>query len=227
MTVGELPLCWREKLAPEFELDYFHQLTGFVTEERLRHLVFPSESDVFAALRETPLSKVRAIILGQDPYHGDGQAHGLSFSVRPGIEIPPSLRNIFRELQQDLGICPPGHGCLLGWARQGVLLLNAVLTVRAAQANSHANRGWELFTDAAIRAANEQSQPIVFVLWGAYAQKKVTLIDQPRHNVISSSHPSPLSAHRGFFGSKPFSRINAVLEKAGRGSIDWAHLPSG
>jgi uracil-DNA glycosylase len=192
-----------------------------VAEERRRVQVFPPEKEVFAALRLTPYEKVSVFILGQDPYHGPGQAHGLCFSVRRGVPAPPSLVNIFQELRDDLGCAIPSHGNLEHWARQGVLLLNAVLTVRAGQANSHKDRGWETFTDAVIQAANDKPDRVVFVLWGAYARKKAGLIDTTRHVIVQSAHPSPLSAHNGFFGSRPFSKINAALRAAGKPEIDW------
>ncbi len=212
---------WRPLLIEETHKPYFRQLQQFVAEQREKHTVFPPEADVYAALHLTPIEEVRVLILGQDPYHDDHQAHGLCFSVRPGESIPPSLLNIFKELKADLGCQIPNNGCLIPWARQGVLLLNAVLTVEAHQANSHKERGWETFTDAVIAAVNAKTDPVVFVLWGAYARKKIGLIDRSRHVVIESPHPSPLSAYRGFFGSRPFSKINAALTDASRRPIDW------
>lgn len=212
---------WRPVLIEETRKSYFRNLQQFVRDARQKHRVFPPEADVFSALHLTPYEKVSVLILGQDPYHDEGQAHGLCFSVRPGIAMPPSLLNIFKELQADLGCRIPNNGCLTHWAEQGVLLLNAVLTVQAHQANSHKDRGWEMFTDAVIRAVNAKPDPVVFVLWGAYARKKIALIDQSRHIVIESPHPSPLSAHRGFFGSRPFSKINAALRSVGKPEIDW------
>ncbi|OGT23052.1 MAG: uracil-DNA glycosylase, partial [Gallionellales bacterium RIFOXYD2_FULL_52_7] len=197
------------------------ELQQFVAEERQKSSVFPAETEVFSALHLTPFEKVSVLILGQDPYHDDNQAHGLCFSVRPGVSAPPSLLNIFKELKTDLGCTIPNNGHLTHWAEQGVLLLNAVLTVQAHQANSHKNRGWEIFTDAVIQAVNAKTDPVVFVLWGANAHKKIGLIDQSRHIVIESAHPSPLSAYRGFFGSRPFSRINTALRAAGKAEIDW------
>ena len=182
--------------------------------------MFPPEDDVFSALRLTPFDEVKVVLLGQDPYHDDGQAHGLCFSVRPGVKAPPSLVNIFKELHSDLGCVIPNNGCLTPWAKQGVLLLNAVLTVRAHQANSHKNQGWEQFTDAVIRAVNDRPQPVVFLLWGNYAQKKGILVDANRHRVIKGAHPSPLSASK-FFGSKPFSAVNRALVELGNAPIDW------
>lgn len=222
MTTDDLPSCWKSALKDEFEKPYFQELSEFVAGERARHDVFPPESDVFNALRLTPLKQVRVVILGQDPYHDVGQAHGLCFSVRPGIKIPPSLRNIYKELEADLGHEPVDHGCLTSWAEQGVLLLNTVLTVRAHAANSHKKRGWETFTDAVLNCVNQQNH-VAFVLWGKPAQKKQTLINS-RHFVIESAHPSPLSARRGFFGSRPFSAINADLAKHDDAPIDW-NLP--
>ena len=215
----ELPASWRQALTDEFGADYFRDLEAFVAAERMAHTVFPPAGDVFTALRLTPLDEVRVVILGQDPYHDEGQAHGLSFSVRRGVRLPPSLRNIFAELEADLGIRPHGHGCLEDWARQGVLLLNTVLTVRAHEAHSHRRRGWERLTDRIIGCVDARPK-VAFVLWGKPAQSVAARIDD-RHLVIESAHPSPLSAHRGFFGSRPFSKINAFLEANGGRAIDW------
>jgi uracil-DNA glycosylase len=212
---------WNPVLRAELAKPYWEPLQKFVAGERAHHTVYPPPDEVFSALYLTPFADVKVLILGQDPYHGPGQAHGLCFSVRPGIERPPSLVNIFKELQDDLGLRPPNHGCLEGWAQQGVLLLNAVLTVRANNANSHQGKGWELFTDEIIRTVNDKSDTVVFILWGAYARKKRALIDTARHVVIESAHPSPLSAHNGFFGSRPFSRANTALIEAGRDPVDW------
>jgi uracil-DNA glycosylase len=220
-----LPESWRESLAGEFEKPYFHKLTEFVDAERAAHSVFPPDPEVFSALNLTPLDDVTVMILGQDPYHDDGQAHGLCFSVRPGIKPPPSLVNIFKELKSELDIPIPDNGYLVPWAKQGVLLLNAVLTVRAHEANSHKNKGWETFTDAVIQTVSAKETPVVFVLWGAYAQKKAPLIDTSKHTIIQSAHPSPLSARSGFFGSQPFSKINDTLRANGRAEIDW-RLPN-
>jgi len=217
----ELPGTWQAAVGGEFEKPYFQQLQAFLEEERALHTVFPPEGLVFSALRLTPLEQVRVFLLGQDPYHDDGQAHGLAFSVQPGIKPPPSLVNIFKELRDDLGCKIPNNGYLVPWAEQGVLLLNAVLTVRAHTPNSHKDKGWEKFTDAVIRAVNAREEPVIFLLWGGYAQKKLSLIDTGRHTVIKSAHPSPLSARNGFFGSKPFSQINAALRAAGKPEIDW------
>jgi uracil-DNA glycosylase len=216
-----IPNGWTSALAGEVARPAFSELQTFLEQERKAYNVFPSEPDVFTALELTPLEDVRVLILGQDPYSGEGQAHGLSFSVRPDVKKPPSLVNIFRELTDDLGQAPPAHGHLASWARQGVLLLNAVLTVRADAPNSHQGRGWEPFTDAVIRAVDAKPDPVVFVLWGAFAQKKKALIDAQKHVIVESAHPSPLSARRGFFGSKPFSRTNAALRSARRPEIDW------
>lgn len=212
---------WRPVLQVETEKPYWKELRKFVAEERKKHQVFPPQAEEFAALHLTPYEDVKVLILGQDPYHGPGQAHGLCFSVRPGVEKPPSLVNIFKELESDLGIQPPNHGSLEHWAKQGVLLLNAVLTVRAHQATSHKGKGWETFTDAVIQAVNAKEDKVVFVLWGAYARAKKVFIDRTRHTIIESAHPSPLSASNGFFGSKPFSKINAALREAGKAEIDW------
>jgi uracil-DNA glycosylase len=197
------------------------RLAQFVAQERQRGTVYPPEEELFTALKLTPLPAVRVLLLGQDPYHDANQAHGLCFSVRPGVKPPPSLVNIFRELHSDLGCRIPNHGCLVSWARQGVLLLNTVLTVRAHSPRSHRGRGWEEFTDAVIRAVNAKTEPVVFVLWGGEAQRRSRLIDAQRHPVVQMAHPSPLSAHNGFFGSRPFSRINAALRQAGKPEIDW------
>jgi uracil-DNA glycosylase len=215
---------WRPVLIAETEKPYWKPLQQFVRDERKKYTVFPPDKDVFAALHLTPYEKVSVLILGQDPYHDNGQAHGLCFSVQPGIAIPPSLLNIYKELRDDLGCTVPNNGCLTSWAEQGVLLLNAVLTVRAHQANSHQGKGWENFTDAIIRAVNDKPDRVVFVLWGAYARKKAPLIDTTRHVIIQSAHPSPLSASNGFFGSRPFSKINAALREAGKPEIDWQIL---
>jgi uracil-DNA glycosylase len=212
---------WRPVLLAETEKPYWKELRAFVTGERRKFKVFPPATEEFAALYLTPYEKVSVLILGQDPYHDDGQAHGLCFSVRRGVAQPPSLVNIFKELNADLGCPIPQHGNLEHWAQQGVLLLNAVLTVRAHQPTSHKGRGWETFTDAVIRAVNAKPDRVVFVLWGAYARAKKTLIDRARHVIIESAHPSPLSASNGFFGSRPFSKINAALRGAGQPEIDW------
>lgn len=215
-----LPADWREVLTAEFDKPYFSKLEAFVEAERRHHQVFPPESDLFSALRLTPFEDVTVLLLGQDPYHGDGQAHGLCFSVAPGIKPPPSLVNMFKELKDDLGCKAPNNGHLVSWAKQGVLLLNAVLTVRAHEPNSHKDQGWEQFTDAVIRAVNGKPKPVVFVLWGAYAQKKEKLIDTARHRIHKGAHPSPLSAKK-FFGSRPFSAVNHALKEVGNQPLDW------
>jgi uracil-DNA glycosylase len=212
---------WQPVLIEETRKPYFKALNEFVAEQREKVTVFPPEAEVFAALNLTPIEKVRVLILGQDPYHDHHQAHGLCFSVRQGIATPPSLLNIFKELQSDLGCKIPNNGDLTPWAEQGVLLLNTVLTVQAHQANSHQNKGWEIFTDAVIRAVNAKTDSVVFVRWGANARRKINLIDSHRHCVIESPHPSPLSAYRGFFGSRPFSKINAALLAKGNSEIKW------
>lgn len=217
----KIPGSWRRVLADEFDKPYFRKLEGFLEAERKAALVFPPEEDMFSALEHTPYEDVNVLLLGQDPYHDDGQAHGLCFSVRPGVKPPPSLVNIYKELESDIGCKAPNHGYLISWANQGVLMLNAVLTVRAHTPNSHKDKGWENFTDAIIRKVNEKSDPVVFVLWGGYAQKKAKLVDAKKHTIIQSAHPSPLSARNGFFGSKPFSAINSALRGAGRGEINW------
>lgn len=207
-------------MGAELEKPYFHKLREFVDGERRRAAVYPPEGEEFTALERTPYERVKVMILGQDPYHGPGQAHGLAFSVRPGVRPPPSLVNIFKELRAEMGCPVPRHGCLFSWADQGVLLLNAVLTVRDGEPNSHKGKGWETFTDAVIRALAEREDPVVFVLWGGYAAKKEALIGAP-HYVHKSAHPSPLSANRGFFGSKPFSVIDRELKRAGKEPVDW------
>jgi uracil-DNA glycosylase len=212
---------WNPVLRSELDQPYWRELQSFVAEERQRHTVYPPPEEVFAALHLTPYASVKVVILGQDPYHGPGQAHGLCFSVRRGIAPPPSLVNIFRELEADLGVPPPPDGDLTRWATQGVLLLNATLTVRARRAGSHQGKGWERFTDAVLAAVNAKPQRVVFILWGASARRKRSLVDTTRHVVIESAHPSPLSAHNGFFGSRPFSRTNAALVEAGLDPIDW------
>jgi len=216
-----IPPGWRDQLAAETQQPYFTKLQAFVAAERAAHTVYPPADEVFSALTLTSYANTRVLILGQDPYHGEGQAHGLAFSVRPGVTPPPSLRNMFKELSTDLGLALPPTGYLAPWARQGVLLLNAVLTVRAHAANSHKGQGWEQFTDAVLRALAARPEPVVFVLWGGYARKKKALLDAARHTLIESAHPSPLSAHNGFFGSRPFSQINAALRATGAAEIDW------
>lgn len=225
-TPLKLDASWKAVLAHEFAKPYMAELKAFlVTEKKSGKMIFPRGEEYFAALDMTPFNDVKVVIIGQDPYHGPGQAHGLCFSVKPGVAIPPSLVNIYKELQSDLGITPPNHGFLMDWAKQGVLLLNAVLTVQAGMAASHQGRGWEQFTDAIVHALNEQRTDLVFVLWGSYAQKKGAVIDRKKHLVIEGPHPSPLSAYRGFFGSKPFSKINAFLKSKGKSEINWKLKP--
>jgi uracil-DNA glycosylase len=216
-----MPTDWNPLLRGEFEKNYWKELQQFVREERQQHSVYPPEEDVFAALRLTSFADTRVMILGQDPYHGPQQAHGLCFSVRRGVATPPSLANIFKELNSDLGISQPRHGNLEAWADQGVLLLNTTLTVRAHEAASHQGKGWETFTDQVIATVNDKADAVVFILWGAAARKKKALINTDRHVILESAHPSPLSAYNGFFGSKPFSGANAALESRGRQPIDW------
>ncbi len=216
----KLPPSWQSKIGAELTAPYFQELSELLREERAKHEVFPPEDEVFTAFELAPFDRVKVVLLGQDPYHDVGQAHGLCFSVKRGVKPPPSLMNMFRELKADLGIPIAGHGFLEAWAKQGVLMLNAVLTVRAHQANSHKDRGWERFTDAVIRAVNSRPDPVVFALWGGYAQKKGKIVDEKRHVVLKGAHPSPLSVKQ-FMGSKPFSAINAALEKHGKTPIDW------
>ena len=217
----QVPESWQAVLEAEFSMPYIAKLETFLEVERATQTVFPPESEVFSALELTPFENVRVLIVGQDPYHDDGQAHGLAFSVKPGKRIPPSLRNIYQELEADLGIPRAKTGFLEPWARQGVLLLNTSLTVRAHAAGSHKGQGWEKLTDAIIRAVSSKAERVVFVLWGGHAGKKLELIDLSKHTIIQSAHPSPLSAHNGFFGSRPFSKINAALLEAGKPAIDW------
>ncbi len=220
VRIGE---SWRALLSEEFASPYMAALRSFLVREKEQgKRIFPKGAEYFRALDLTPLSEVKVVILGQDPYHGEGQAHGLCFSVRPGVRIPPSLVNIYKEMATDLGIEPARHGFLEHWARQGVLLLNSVLTVEMGRAASHQGQGWERFTDAVIRAVNDNDQPVVFMLWGSYAQKKAAFVDRTKHLVLRAPHPSPLSAHNGFFGCRHFSQANAFLESRGRPPIDWA-----
>ena len=219
VKIGE---SWKAPLAAEFSSPYMAELKAFLMEQRQEgRRIFPKGAEYFRALDLTPLDEVRVVILGQDPYHGEGQAHGLCFSVQPGVRTPPSLVNIYKEMQADLGIPPARHGFLESWAKQGVLLLNSVLTVEEARAASHQGQGWERFTDAVIRIVNERCEHVVFILWGAYAQRKAAFVDTSRHLVLKSVHPSPLSAHNGFFGNGHFSKANAFLISHGREPIDW------
>ncbi|MFM9280638.1 uracil-DNA glycosylase [Paenibacillus jiagnxiensis] len=213
---------WDEALKEELEKAYFNDLRYKLAREYKQYEVYPPKEDLFSALKLTSYSGTKAVILGQDPYHGPGQAHGLSFSVRPGVRVPPSLQNIYKELHSDLGVSVPNHGYLVHWAEEGVLMLNNVLTVRRGQPQSHQGIGWERFTDTVVEELNQRSQPAVFILWGSHAQKKGAFIDKNKHLVIESSHPSPFAAHRGFFGSRPFSRTNAFLTEHGMQPIDWA-----
>lgn len=212
---------WDELLKGEFEKEYYLKLRKFLAYEYKHGTVYPDMYDIFNGLKYTSYSDVKAVILGQDPYHGKGQAHGLCFSVKKGVPQPPSLQNIFKELQADLGITPPSHGELTDWTRQGVMLLNTVLTVREGQANSHKNKGWETFTDRVIELLNEREQPMVFLLWGANARAKTALITNPRHLILTCAHPSPLSAYNGFFGCRHFSKTNEFLQSIGQTPIDW------
>ena len=219
--MGMIQNDWLEPLTPEFQKPYYAELFRFVKNEYAARKIFPPADDIFSAFHLTPLHAVKVVILGQDPYHNDGQAHGLCFSVKPDVDIPPSLVNIYQELHDDLGCYVPNNGYLTKWASQGVLMLNTVLTVRAHQANSHRGMGWEEFTDAAIRILDEQDRPMVFILWGSPAQKKEKMLHNPKHLILKAPHPSPLSAYRGFFGSKPFSRTNDFLKENGLEPIDW------
>lgn len=218
----DLPADWLAALGDEFEQPYMQQLKAFLAQEKQqKKVIYPHSADWFNAFKFTPLNQVKVVILGQDPYHGPGQAHGLCFSVRPGVKTPPSLINIYKELQADLGCTPVSHGYLTHWAEQGVLLLNSVLTVEQSKAGSHQKKGWEQFTDKVIHLINEQSDGVVFLLWGSYAQKKAAFVDQTKHLVLKSVHPSPLSAHRGFFGNHQFSQANQFLQGRGKPAIDW------
>ncbi|MCJ8332491.1 MAG: uracil-DNA glycosylase [Lentisphaeria bacterium] len=219
--IKRIPADWQKVLADEFTKDYFVKLSNWLELERRVHTIFPADGDLFSALQLCKYSEAKVTILGQDPYHDDGQAHGLAFSVKDDVKIPPSLRNIYKELNSDLGISPPGSGNLGPWASQGILLLNTVLTVRAHEANSHRKKGWEEFTNAIINAVNRKKVSHVFILWGANAQTKIDLINEKRHRIIKSVHPSPLSASRGFLGSKPFSLCNAFLSENGQQEINW------
>lgn len=213
--------AWAKALESEFHKTYYKELFKKVGEEYGRYKIFPAGDDIFNAFHMTPLEQVKVVILGQDPYHGDGQAHGLCFSVKPEVDIPPSLVNIYKELEDDIGCYIPNHGYLEEWAKQGVLMVNTVMTVRAHQANSHRGLGWEQFTDEAIRVLARQDQPMVFILWGKPAQSKKSMITNPNHLILEAPHPSPLAAYRGFFGSKPFSKTNDFLKSHGVEPIDW------
>ena len=212
---------WDALLAEEFSKDYYRKLRAFLKSEYETRTIYPDMHDIFNAFKATSYGNTRVVILGQDPYHGQGQAHGMCFSVQPGVPKPPSLVNIFKELQADLGVTPPSHGHLIHWARQGVLMLNTVLTVRAGSPNSHKGKGWEMFTDEVIRLLDRRERPMVFLLWGANARAKKALIDNPSHLILEAAHPSPLSAHNGFFGCRHFSGANAFLQREGMGTVDW------
>jgi uracil-DNA glycosylase len=221
MSDVKIEASWKERLDTEFQKSYFQQLSNFVHEEYKRYTIYPPGGKIFNAFDSCPFDKVKVVILGQDPYHGPRQANGLSFSVNDGVPLPPSLVNIYKELRDDLGVQPPASGNLERWAQQGVLLLNATLTVRQGQAGSHQGKGWETFTDAVLRILSEQREGLVFILWGAYAKRKGALIDRNKHCVIESAHPSPLSASNGFFGSRPFSKANTYLESKEQSPIEW------
>lgn len=221
MQKDKIAADWYSLLESEFSKSYFRELEEFVDKEYAEREIFPPQQDIFNALRYTPYQHVKVVILGQDPYHGQGQAHGLSFSVRPGVRIPPSLKNMFKELREDLGLPVPDNGYLVKWAEEGILLLNTVLTVRKGEAHSHKGKGWEIFTDRIISLVSQKEEPVVFILWGKPAQQKMELIDLEKHDVIRSSHPSPFSASKGFFGSRPFSRTNQLLAENAEKEIDW------
>ena len=223
MTTIQLQESWLVRLQDEFQKDYMQKLREFlVTRKQHKAVIYPPGKEIFNALNSTPFDQVRVVILGQDPYHGPGQAHGLCFSVQPGVKIPPSLANIYREIQEDLGITPPHHGCLQSWADQGVLLLNAVITVERGQAGSHQGKGWEIFTDRVVELLNDGRENLVFMLWGNYAIKKGAVINRRKHLVMTAPHPSPLSAHRGFLGCRHFSKANAYLTEHQQTPIDWS-----
>lgn len=222
MSTINLEPSWLEKLGDEFEKPYITELRSFLKDEQANHKIYPPNDEIFSAFWSTPFSNVRVVILGQDPYHGPGEAHGMSFSVKKGIRVPPSLRNIYKELKADLDIDPPKHGYLMDWAKQGVLLINTVLTVRHKSANSHKDKGWENLTARAIKEVSDNRENVVFILWGSKAKKKMTLIDTNKHHIITSAHPSPLSARYGFHGSKPFSKTNEFFRSIGQPEIDWS-----
>ena len=212
---------WDSLLAPEFEKDYYKALREFLRDEYENHTIYPDKRDIYNALKYTPFSEVRVVIFGQDPYHGEGQAHGLAFSVLPDVDIPPSLLNIYKELKNELGLYIPDNGCLTKWAKQGVLLLNNALTVRADTPNSHQGKGWEQFTDRVAELLNERAEPVIFLLWGANARKKAEIITAPQHFILEAPHPSPLSASRGFFGCGHFKEVNSILKAMNKPEIDW------
>ena len=213
---------WDTLLQEEFQKEYYTNLWQNLEKEYSRHTVYPKKENIFNALKSTPYSKVKVLLLGQDPYHGEGQAHGLAFSVQKGVQKPPSLMNMFKELENDLGVMAPSHGCLTSWAEQGVLLLNTVLTVREGEPNSHKRLGWTIFTDKVISLLNQREDPVIFLLWGRNAAEKLPLITESRHYVLSCAHPSPLSASRGFFGSGHYSKVNAILARLGKEPINWS-----
>ena len=214
---------WKQRIGPEFDKDYMLDLKTFLYREKSEgKTIYPAEEDIFCAFNQTPFDQVKVVIIGQDPYHGPDQAHGLSFSVRPGVKVPPSLRNIYKELHEDMGVEIPEHGYLIDWAKQGVLMLNTVLTVEAGKAGSHHKKGWEKFTDKVIEVLNEEKENLVFFLWGSPAQKKGAKVDESKHLILKSVHPSPLSSYRGFFGSKPFSKANEYLKEKGIKEVDWS-----
>ncbi len=213
---------WKQVLLPEFGKKYFLDLKQFLIEERKKYTILPSGRNIFQAFNQTPFNDLKVVVIGQDPYHGLNQAHGLSFSVQKGVKVPPSLQNIYKELKMDLGINPPNHGCLTGWASQGVFLLNAILTVRASEPASHKDKGWEVFTDEVIKIISTQKQNVVFLLWGKFAQSKAELIDETKHLVLKAAHPSPFAAHRGFFGCKHFSKTNEYLKSHSIKEINWS-----
>ncbi|MHC5612498.1 MAG: uracil-DNA glycosylase [Nostoc sp.] len=217
----QFPNDWQKVLAEEFKQPYFTKLQYFLVSERLSYTIYPAKEETFSAFELTPYDQVKVVLLGRDPYHNENQAHGLCFSVRPGVKPPPSLGNIFKELKQDIGFETPNNGYLVTWAKQGILMLNTVLSVRAGMANSHKNKGWETFIDVVISKISQKPAPVIFVLWGKDAQKKLKLIDTNKNIIIQSAHPSPLSAHNGFFGSKPFSAINSALISYGQSEINW------
>ncbi|MCH4071529.1 uracil-DNA glycosylase [Pseudoramibacter sp.] len=216
---------WEKPLKHEFKQDYYQKLRQFLIREYKTRRIYPNPYDIFNAFHYTAYKDTKVCIIGQDPYHGPHQAHGLCFSVQPDVAVPPSLQNIYKELHDDLGCAIPNHGCLVHWTKEGVLLLNSVLTVRAGQPASHRGKGWEIFTDHVIEMLNARETPVVFILWGAFAQSKIPMITNPQHMIIKSAHPSPLAAHRGFFGSRPFSRANEFLTQVGLDPVDWA-IPS-
>lgn len=220
-TKPQIEESWKNSLNDEFKAEYFTKLKAFLLEEKKKQTIFPRGADIFAAFNLTPYHSVKVVILGQDPYHGDGQAHGLCFSVKDGIRVPPSLVNIYKEIESDLGIVMPRRGNLTSWALQGVLLLNATLTVRRAQAGSHQKKGWEIFTDNVIRKLSDEHEGLIFLLWGRYAQAKIPLIDSTKHYILKAAHPSPLSAFNGFFGCKHFSETNKLLISMGKTPINW------